>query len=143
MLEAKSLKWVLSLLVVPANAAALTGKVESRTHPCFHDHPTNVQGRQPLKRSCNSLLSSLFAVEFVLDASNTKGKQDDVGVRHAIRSGASPKPPRQDQPKNPNQPDWVEVENNDLVEFVDCEGSRLRALAVHINLIEGAAIDFQ
>ena len=64
-------------------------------------------------------------MEFVLNASNTKGRQDDAGVvevfvRHEIRSAASPKPPQQDQPKNPNQPDWIKVENNDLVEFVGC-----------------------
>ena len=135
MLVAKPFQWAVFLLVVAAVAAAVLtdgAEAESRTHQCFHDHPTNKPNLQNTKHTCDPHHCSLLAVEFVLDASNTKGEQDHVNVvevfvRREIRFGSSQQqqnhrqqPPQQTQPTNPNQLDWVRVEDNGLVEFVDC-----------------------
>ena len=129
MLAAKSFKRVLPLLVAAAVVVLTDGaKAESRTHPCFHDDPTNnakTSNLQNGKRTCDPHRCSVLAMEIVLNASNTKGKQgqgDDVEVlvRREIRVGSSQKTPQKDQPTHPSQLDWTKVENNGLVEFVDC-----------------------
>ena len=126
---AKLFKLVVFLLAVTAIGAMLRAEEESRTHQCFQDHPANEPNLRNAKRTCDPHHCSLLAVEFVLDASKTKGKQDYVGVvevfvRREIRSGSSQQqqnhhqqPLQQDRPK---KLDWVRVENNGLVEFVDC-----------------------
>ena len=95
MLVAKPFQWAVFLLVVAAVAAAVLtdgAEAESRTHQCFHDHPTNKPNLQNAKHTCDPHHCSLLAVEFVLDASNTKGEQDHVNVvevfvRREIRFG--------------------------------------------------------